>query len=157
VLAGCVGLLAWVLVCIVSVRCVGWWVGLCVGIGCVGGWVLVMAGGVVVVCSWWRCGGVLVVCWGADRAKIGVVWGCGHGVLYGRPSVRPEKGIQKPVQIWPISALPESEGWFERGWCIIGPVLGVSGGLRWRVWLDGQNIRGKRPSLAGARCFVGDG
>jgi len=52
-----------------------------------------------------------------------VVWGCGHGVLYGRPSVRAKKGIQKPVQNWLFSALPKSEGWFERGWCNIWWVL----------------------------------
>jgi len=38
------------------------------------------------------------------------------GVLYGRPSVRPKNGIQKPVQISAFSALPEPRSWTERGW-----------------------------------------
>jgi len=71
----------------------------------------------------------MVVCLGVGGVENRVVWGCGHGVLYGRPSVRPKKGIQKPVHILVISALPKSEGWFERGWCIIGVVYGWIGGF----------------------------
>jgi len=72
--------------------------------------------GLVVVCCGW-CHDGLVGCWqGKNRG-----WrGPGHEVLYGRPSARAEIGIQKPVQISAFSALPESEGWFERGWCNIG-------------------------------------
>jgi len=65
-------------------------------------------------------------------AEIWGLAGCGHGVLYGRPSARAKMGIQKPVHILVFSALPESEGWFERGWCIIWGVVvemvGLAGG-----------------------------
>jgi len=50
---------------------------------------------------------------------LGVVQGCGHGVLYGRPSARAKIGIQKPVQISVFSALPDLGGVSKRGWCNI--------------------------------------
>jgi len=99
-------------------------------------WVLVGFGGVVGVSLVF----VGAVCWwvgfGYDASQrfwlifgiLGVVWGCGHEVLYGRPSASPKMGIQKPVQISSISALPKSEGWFERGWCDIWLFSGV---CRW--------------------------
>jgi len=76
-------------------------------IGCVGGvvWSLVLLGYV----EFGRF-------WGWFGRDFGLVRAWQTGVLYGRPSVRPENGIQKPVQIWAISALPDSKSWTERGW-----------------------------------------
>jgi len=76
---------------------------------------------------WWA----MVVWWSAwvlAGQKRG--WqGPGHEVLYGRPSASPKNGIQKPVQNWLISALPDLGGVFERGWCNIWWFSGVGGGL----------------------------
>jgi len=102
--------------------------------------VWVLFGAAVGLCWWWY----VDVCSGGRLVKMGVVWGCGHGVLYGRPSVRPEMGIQKPVHILLISALPKFEGWFERGWCNIRGWLGVSGGIG--VW----NHSGRSHATPGA-------
>jgi len=102
------------------------------------GWLLWV--GVIVLAG---VGGFMVlVGFGYDASRrfllifgiLGVVWSAGHEVLYGRPSVRPKNGIQKPVQIWAFSALPEFGRRFERGWCIIEgwwPCLVVSGGFGW--------------------------
>jgi len=71
---------------------------------------------------------------GGDPGILGLVRAWQTRVLYGRPSVRPKNGIQKPVQIWAISALPEPRSWTERGWYNIGGRWSGFGG-GWVVWM----------------------
>jgi len=71
--------------------------------------------------------------WRGFSGFFGLVRAWQRVVLYGRPSARAKIGIQKPVQISTISALPDPESWTERGWYNIeggGLVSRVFGGVK---------------------------